>query len=64
MHAADSTKVVQKQRKKVEYEREKLAGSGDWNTQAERNLVSTEFLVAIYMHKKATFNFILSDINL
>ncbi len=29
MHTADSMKIVQKQREKVEYEREKLAGSGD-----------------------------------
>ena len=61
LHTANSIKVVPKQREKVEYEREKLAGSGIKNTQTEQNLVSRDFdLVAIYIHKKARFNFKLS----
>ncbi len=42
------------------YEREQLAGSGEIHAQIEQNLVSEAFLVAMYNHKKARFNFKLS----
>ena len=43
MNRAISIKVVPEQSGKVEYEREKLAGSDDYkNTQTEQNLVSSD----------------------
>ena len=56
-HTAISIKVVPKQNEKVEYEREKLAGSGDLKYKYRTKFSLQGYLVAIYMHKNARSNF-------